>query len=123
MATKSKQSLAQKSNTGVYDLSTVRHMQRNVDRKQETLLRLEVLIPLILPSTRKPRETGALVAVHPNYTPHPRYERSPFCGPDVLAYETSTSASHEGRPVSWYLRSPGKRQANSFFGYDFGFAG
>jgi hypothetical protein len=49
--------------------------------------------------------------------------RSAFGGPDVLAYETSASASHDGRPVSWYLRSPGKRQANSFFGYDFGFAG
>ena len=47
---------------------------RGRTRVEETLLRLEVLIPLILPSTRKPRETGALVvAVHPNHTPHPRY--------------------------------------------------
>jgi hypothetical protein len=79
------------------DLSTVRQLRP----KTRDSVALEVLIPLILPSTRKPRETGALVAVHPNHTPHPRprYERSAFGGPDVLAYETSTSASHEGRPT------------------------
>jgi proline iminopeptidase len=37
----------------------------------------------IQPYTRRPRETGAtgemaLVAVHPNHTPHPRYEKAAF---------------------------------------------